>query len=61
MWKIVRLIILRKKLSKKHLKCRILRSIAKVMRYDEKTDRFTVNRWAYLNELFAYDVNMKII
>ena len=26
------------------------------VRYDEKTDRFTVNRWAYLNELFAYDV-----
>ncbi len=26
------------------------------VRYDEKSDRFTVNRWAYLNELFAYDV-----
>ncbi len=26
------------------------------VRYDEKVDRFTVNRWAYLNELFAYDV-----
>ncbi len=26
------------------------------VRYDEKSDCFTVNRWAYLNELFAYDV-----
>lgn len=26
------------------------------VRYDEKSDSFTVNRWAYLNELFAYDV-----
>ena len=26
------------------------------VRYDEKLDSFTVNRWAYLNELFAYDV-----
>ena len=26
------------------------------VRYDEKLDCFTVNRWAYLNELFAYDV-----
>ena len=26
------------------------------VRYDEKSDNFTVNRWAYLNELFAYDV-----
>lgn len=26
------------------------------MRYDDKTGRFVVNRWAYLNELFAYDV-----
>lgn len=26
------------------------------VRYDEKSDSFAVNRWAYLNELFAYDV-----
>lgn len=26
------------------------------VRYDEKSYSFTVNRWAYLNELFAYDV-----
>lgn len=26
------------------------------VRYDEKSDCFTVNRWAYMNELFAYDV-----
>lgn len=26
------------------------------VRYDEKLDSFTVNRWVYLNELFAYDV-----
>lgn len=26
------------------------------VRYDEKSDSFTVNRWAYLNELFAYEV-----
>lgn len=26
------------------------------VRYDEMSDCFTVNRWAYLNELFAYDV-----
>lgn len=26
------------------------------VRYDEKSERFIVNRWAYLNELFAYDV-----
>lgn len=26
------------------------------VRYDEKSDCFTVNRWAYLNERFAYDV-----
>lgn len=26
------------------------------VRYDEKTDSFTINRWAYLNELFAYGV-----
>lgn len=26
------------------------------VRYDEMSDSFTVNRWAYLNELFAYDV-----
>ena len=26
------------------------------VRYEEKSDCFTVNRWAYLNELFAYDV-----
>ena len=26
------------------------------VRYDEKSDSFMVNRWAYLNELFAYDV-----
>ena len=26
------------------------------VRYDEKSDSFTVNRWAYLNERFAYDV-----
>ena len=26
------------------------------VRYDEKSDSFEVNRWAYLNELFAYDV-----
>lgn len=26
------------------------------VRYDEKSDSFIVNRWAYLNELFAYDV-----
>ena len=26
------------------------------VRYEEKSDSFTVNRWAYLNELFAYDV-----
>lgn len=26
------------------------------VRYDDKSDSFTVNRWAYLNELFAYDV-----
>ena len=26
------------------------------VRYDEKSDCFTVNRWAYLNELFTYDV-----
>lgn len=26
------------------------------MRYDEMSDRFTINRWAYLNERFAYDV-----
>lgn len=26
------------------------------VRYDEKSDCFTINRWAYLNELFAYDV-----
>ncbi len=26
------------------------------VRYDENSDSFTVNRWAYLNELFAYDV-----
>lgn len=26
------------------------------VRYDEKSERFTVNRWAYLNELFAFDV-----
>lgn len=26
------------------------------VRYDEKSDSFTVNHWAYLNELFAYDV-----
>lgn len=26
------------------------------VRYDEKSDSFTINRWAYLNELFAYDV-----
>ena len=29
------------------------------VRYDEKSDSFTVNRWAYLNELFAYDVQRK--
>lgn len=26
------------------------------VRYDEKSDSFIVNRWAYLNELFAFDV-----
>lgn len=26
------------------------------VRYDEKSDSFTVNRWAYLNDCFAYDV-----
>lgn len=26
------------------------------VRYDEKSDCFTVNRWAYLNDMFAYDV-----
>lgn len=26
------------------------------VRYDKASDRFIVNRWAYLNELFAYDV-----
>jgi len=26
------------------------------VRYDEKSDSFTVNRWAYMNELFAFDV-----
>lgn len=26
------------------------------VRYDSENDRFVVNRWAYLNELFAYDV-----
>lgn len=29
---------------------------ANYVRYDEKSERFTVNRWAYLNERFAYDV-----
>lgn len=29
------------------------------VRYDEKSDSFTVNRWAYLNELFAFDVQRK--
>lgn len=26
------------------------------VRYDSENDRFVVNRWAYLNDLFAYDV-----
>ena len=29
------------------------------VRYDERSDCFTVNRWAYLNELFAFDVQRK--
>lgn len=29
------------------------------VRYDEKSDSFTINHWAYLNELFAFDVQHK--